>query len=86
VSKDSAASHQKFRAKHDLPFHLLVDDEHLLAEAFGFWVEKTNYGRKYWGVERSTVIVAADGTVQAIARKIQPAKHLAWLRGELGLG
>ena len=86
VSKDSAASHQKFRTKHDLPFHLLVDDEHLLAEAFGFWVEKTNYGRKYWGVERSTVIVAADGTVQAIARKIQPAKHLAWLRGELGLG
>lgn len=85
VSKDDAASHQKFRAKHDLPFHLLVDDEHELADAFGFWVEKMNYGKKYWGMERSTVILAADGTIQAIKHKIQPAKHVDWLKGELGL-
>ena len=85
VSRDSAASHQKFRAKHDLPFHLLVDDEHQLADAFGCWVEKMNYGKTYWGIERSTVVIAANGTVQAIARKIQPTKHVDWLRGELGL-
>ena len=86
VSPDGVASHQKFRIKHDLPFHLLVDEEHRLADALGFWVEKTNYGRKYWGTERSTVVIAADGTVQAIARKIQPAKHVDWLRRELGMG
>lgn len=85
VSRDDATKHQKFRAKYDLPFHLLVDDELELANAFGFWVEKSLYGKKYMGMERSTVIIAADGTVQAIARKIQPAKHLGWLRGELGL-
>ncbi len=85
VSKDDAARHQKFRARYDLPFHLLVDDELELANAFGFWVEKSLYGKKYMGMERSTVIIDADGTVQAIARKIRPAKHLDWLRTELGL-
>ena len=85
VSRDDAARHQKFRAKYDLPFHLLVDDELELANAFGFWVQKSLYGKKYMGMERSTVIIAADGTVQAIARKIQPAKHLDWLRRELDL-
>jgi peroxiredoxin Q/BCP len=86
VSPDGVASHQKFRTKFDLPFHLLVDEDHRLADAFGFWVEKMNYGRKYWGVERSTVIIGADGSVQAFVRKIQPAKHVDWLRGELGIG
>ena len=85
VSPDDATSHVRFRAKHDLPFHLLVDEDHRLADALGFWVEKSMYGRKYWGVERSTVIIGADGTIQSLARKIQPAKHVAWLRGELGL-
>ena len=85
VSPDGVASHQKFRAKHDLPFRLLVDEEHRLADAFGFWVEKKNYGRTYWGVERSTVVIDADGTVEALGRKIQPAKHVAWLRTALGM-
>ncbi len=85
VSTDDVASHQKFRAKHDLPFHLLVDEEHRLADAFGFWVEKSLYGRKYMGTERSTVIIGADGNVQSVGRKVQPAKHVPWLRRELGL-
>ena len=85
VSPDSAASHVKFRTKHDLPFHLLVDEEHRLADEFGFWVEKSMYGRKYWGIERSTVVVGADGTITAVARKVKPAEHVAWLRGELGM-
>ncbi|MCW2923887.1 MAG: alkyl hydroperoxide reductase/Thiol specific antioxidant/Mal allergen [Thermoleophilia bacterium] len=86
VSPDGAESHRKFRAKHDLPFHLLVDEEHRLAEALGFWVEKSMYGKTYWGVERSTVVVGADGTVIAIAHKVKPAEHVAWLRGVLELG
>ncbi|MCB0878913.1 MAG: thioredoxin-dependent thiol peroxidase [Thermoleophilia bacterium] len=85
VSPDDAASHQKFRTKHDLPFHLLVDEDHKLADAFGLWVEKSMYGKKYWGIERSTVILAADGTVQAVKRKVKPGEHVDWLRGELGL-
>ena len=85
VSPQDAASHTKFRTKHDLPFHLLVDEEHQLADALGFWVEKSLYGRKYMGVERSTVILAADGTISAIARKISPAKHGPWLRKALGV-
>ena len=86
VSPDDAASHQKFRAKHELPFHLLVDTDHQLADALGFWVEKSMYGKKYWGVERSTVIVGADGHVQAVRRKVKPGEHVAWLRDELGMG
>ena len=85
VSPDDAASHGKFRAKHDLPFRLLVDEEHRLADALGFWVEKNMYGRTYWGVERSTVIVDADGTVSAVRRKVKPGEHVGWLRGELGM-
>jgi peroxiredoxin Q/BCP len=85
VSPDDVASHTKFRAKHDLPFHLLVDEDHKLADALGFWVEKSLYGRKYMGVERSTVILDAEGNISAIARKIAPSKHVAWLNKELGL-
>jgi thioredoxin-dependent peroxiredoxin len=86
VSTDDVARHQKFRARYDLPFHMLVDADHRLAEAFGFWVEKSMFGRKYWGVERSTVVVGADGLVQAIRRKVKPDEHVDWLRDELGLG
>lgn len=85
VSPDSADKHRKFRAKHDLPFHLLVDTDHQLADALGFWVEKSMYGKKYWGVERSTVIVDADGRIQAVARKVKPGEHTAWLREQLGI-
>ncbi len=85
VSPDSSDSHSKFRAKYDLPFHLLVDDDHALAEAFGIWAEKKNYGRTYMGIIRSTVIIAPDGTVRTIKRNVKPADHAAWLQGELGL-
>lgn len=85
VSPDSAASHQKFRAAHDLPFHLLVDTDHAVAEAFDIWREKTNYGRKYMGIERTTVVIAPDSTVLAVKRRVKPAEHTDWLRGVLGL-
>jgi peroxiredoxin Q/BCP len=85
VSPDDATSHTKFRAKHDLPFNLLVDVDHELADALGFWVEKSMYGKKYWGVERSTVIVGANGTIEAMARKIKPGEHVDWLSKQLGI-
>lgn len=85
VSPDSSNSHAKFRAKHDLPFRLLVDDDHALAEAFGIWAEKKNYGRTYMGIVRSTVIIDPEGRVRSIKRNVKPAEHTSWLKGELGL-
>ena len=61
VSPDSAKSHRRFRAKHALPYRLLVDEEHRLADAYGIWKEKTQFGVKYMGVVRTTVILDKDG-------------------------
>jgi thioredoxin-dependent peroxiredoxin len=76
VSPDSAKSHRKFREKYGLPYNLLVDEEHRLAEAYGFWKEKTLYGVKYMGVERSTAIIDGDGRVAKIFRKVRVDGHV----------
>jgi peroxiredoxin Q/BCP len=73
VSVDSPKSHAKFIAKHELPFPLLSDEKREVVEAYGVWVEKSMYGKKYMGTERSTFVVEADGTIRSIHRKIQPA-------------
>jgi peroxiredoxin Q/BCP len=75
VSVDSPKSHSKFIAKHGLPFPLLSDESREVVEAYGVWVEKSMYGKKYMGTERSTFVIAADGTIQSIHRKIQPSAH-----------
>lgn len=75
VSPDGEASHAKFKAKFELPFTLLADADHAVAEQYGAWGEKSMYGKKYMGVIRSTVVIAADGTVKAIFPKVQPAAH-----------
>jgi len=75
VSPDSAASHVKFRAKYDLPFTLLADTDHATAEAYGTWVEKSMYGKKYMGVERSTFVIGADGNIVKVMRKVKPDQH-----------
>ena len=75
VSPDGEASHAKFKAKFELPFTLLSDADHAVAEQYGAWGEKSMYGKKYMGVIRSTVVIAADGTVKAIFPKVQPAAH-----------
>ena len=75
ISPDGEASHAKFKAKFDLPFTLLSDPDHAVAEAYGAWGEKSMYGKKYMGIVRSTVVVAADGTVKAVFPKVQPAAH-----------
>ncbi|MER3603262.1 MAG: thioredoxin-dependent thiol peroxidase [Thermus sp.] len=85
VSPDPPDSHQRFKAKYGLPFTLLSDAEHAVAEAYGVWVEKTMYGKKRMGIERSTFVIAPDGTVRKALRRINPDTHadevLAALRG-----
>ncbi len=76
VSPDSAKSHRKFREKYQLPYNLLVDEGHRLAEAVGIWKEKTLYGVKYMGVERTTVIIDRNGKVAKIFPKVQIDGHV----------
>jgi peroxiredoxin Q/BCP len=75
VSTDSEESHQKFRGKYSLPFPLLADTDHVVADAYGTWVEKNNYGKKRMGIERSTFLIDADGTIARIWRRVKPAEH-----------
>ena len=84
VSPDTEASHQKFKAKYELPFTLVADPEHEAAEAYGVWKEKRNYGKTYHGVERSTFIIDADGKVARAMRGIRPAGHAAQVLETLG--
>ena len=76
VSRDSAKSHDKFIAKYDLKVPLAVD-EGPLSEAFGTWVEKSMYGRKYMGMERATFLLEGDGTVLRAWRKVKVPNHAA---------
>jgi thioredoxin-dependent peroxiredoxin len=76
VSVDSPKSHRKFIDKYDLPFPLLSDPEKQIVGAYGVWVEKSMYGRKYMGAERSTFIVDATGRIAAIFRKVKPEDHV----------
>lgn len=77
VSPDSAKSHEKFATKFNLSFTLVPDEDHKICEAYGVWKEKSMYGRKYMGVERSTFIMGLDGRIQRIFRKVKPAGHAA---------
>ena len=77
ISKDPMKSHDKFRAKYDLPFDLVSDAETGTAEQFGVWGEKSMYGRKYMGVERTTFLIGADGTIKAIWPKVKVDGHAA---------
>ena len=76
VSPDGLESHRKFKAKHSLPFPLLVDEEHRLADEFGIWKEKSMYGVKYLGVERTTVIIGRDGRVARIFPEVKIPGHV----------
>jgi peroxiredoxin Q/BCP len=75
VSKDGPASHAKFAAKHDLRIRLASDVEGAACEAFGTWVEKSMYGRKYMGIERATFLIDRDGTIERIWRKVKVPGH-----------
>lgn len=75
VSPDPISSHEKFRDKFDLNFPLLADEDHEVAESYGVWKEKSMYGRKYWGIERSTFIIDEEGVVVEAWRKVKPKGH-----------
>ncbi len=75
VSPDSPESHAKFREKYSLPFTLLADEEHDVAEAYGTWVMKTYMGNEYMGVERSTFVIDADGNLKKVMRSVKPDEH-----------
>jgi peroxiredoxin Q/BCP len=77
VSPDDAKSHTKFIEKFSLPFTLIADEGHKIAENYGVWVEKSMYGKKYMGVERSTFVIDPAGKLNAIYRKVKPAEHTA---------
>ena len=75
VSPDPVKAISKFDQKYSLAFPLLADEDHRVAEAYGVWVEKSMYGRKYMGNERSTFVIDRDGRVQEVLRKVKPAEH-----------
>ncbi|MEO6873153.1 MAG: thioredoxin-dependent thiol peroxidase [Chthoniobacterales bacterium] len=83
VSIDSEKSHQKFIAKYQLPFPLLADPEKKLVNDYGVWVEKSMYGRKYMGAERTTFVIDAEGRIAAVLRKVKPAEHVEQLEAAL---
>ena len=83
VSVDSAKSHEKFIAKHHLPFPLLSDPERQIVQAYGVWVEKSMYGKKYMGTERSTFAIDGGGRISAIHRKVKPEAHVDLLLSSL---
>jgi thioredoxin-dependent peroxiredoxin len=75
ISPDPVAKVKKFHDKHELGFTLLADEDHAVAEAYGVWVQKSMYGRTYWGNERTTFVVDSDGRVAQALRKVKPAEH-----------
>jgi peroxiredoxin Q/BCP len=83
ISRDSQASHVKFRDKYALPFPLLVDEEGKVCEAYGVWKEKSMYGRKYMGIERTTVVIGPDGKIVKIFPKVKVKDHAAAVLAEL---
>jgi len=83
VSPDPVENVAKFDAKYSLGFPLLADEDHAVAEAYGVWVEKSNYGRTYMGNERTTFVIAPDGTIKDILRKVKPAEHDELVLGAL---
>ena len=84
VSPDGVASHQQFKAKFKLPFALLVDADHAVADAYGAWGDKSMYGRTYQGVLRSTVLINTEGLVARVFRNVKPKGHAAEVLAALG--
>jgi thioredoxin-dependent peroxiredoxin len=75
VSPDAESSHVKFKEKYGLPFTLLADTDHRVADDYGVWKEKTYAGKTYWGNERSTFVIDADGRVAKVMRSVKPDTH-----------
>lgn len=83
VSPDSPASHAKFKAKFDLPFHLLADEDCMVCEQYGVWGLKKNMGREYEGVYRTTYLIDGNGMVKRVYENVKPAEHSAEILEDL---
>jgi peroxiredoxin Q/BCP len=77
VSPDDVTSHQKFKQKYRLPFPLLADRDHRVAERYGAWGEKSMYGRRYFGIKRSTFVIDEAGRITKVFEKVKPKGHAA---------
>ena len=75
VSPDNVASHEKFKSKYQLPFTLLADPDHAIADKYGVWGEKKYAGKTYWGVQRSTFLIDADGNIAKVMHNVKPDGH-----------
>ncbi|MGZ8716814.1 MAG: thioredoxin-dependent thiol peroxidase [Gaiellaceae bacterium] len=84
VSPDDETSHGKFKGKYELPFALLADTDHSVAEQYGVWGEKNFAGKTYMGVSRSTFVIGADGNVTSVMRDVKPATHADDVLAALG--
>jgi thioredoxin-dependent peroxiredoxin len=83
VSPDSPDSHVRFRDKFGLPFGLLADENHAVAEAYGTWVEKNRYGRRSMGMQRAGFVIDAEGNLAAMKRPVKAEEHTDWALSEL---
>lgn len=83
VSTDSLASHEKFAAKYELPFPLLADEDHAVAEKYGVWIEKKNYGKTYMGLQRATFLIDKQGKIAAVWPKVSVKGHVDAVRAKL---
>ena len=83
ISPDGAASHRRFREKFDLPFTLLSDEDHAVAERYGAWTLKHNYGRDYMGIQRSSFLVDPEGVIARVWPKVKADGHAAEVLGAL---
>jgi peroxiredoxin Q/BCP len=86
ISPDPVKKVKKFHDKQGLNFTLLADEDHAVAETYGVWVEKSMYGKTYWGNERTTFVIDADGVVRQVLRKVKPKEHDEQVLAALGAG
>ena len=77
ISPDGVKSHDKFKSKFDLPFTLVSDEDHQIAESYGAWQEKSMYGRKYMGIQRSTFVIDQEGKITDVYAKVKVKGHVA---------
>lgn len=83
ASADSVESHRKFKEKYDLPYPLIADSDHSIAESYGVWQKKSMFGKKYMGIARTTFLIAPDGRIARVFEKVNPLGHAADIAAEL---
>src|ERR1700756_1569512 len=83
ISPDSVKKVKRFQEKYGLSFRLLADEDHAVAEAYGVWVQKSMYGRKYMGNERTTFVIGPDGVIREVFRRVKPGEHDELVLGAL---